>query len=296
MLTADTMDVTLLEKMKELFVRNDSSPIVPVPKDPSFDPTKPIVIPSIHLPPVTVKQEQKLEELQNKKAAIEAVIPARCICVFRVDVGINPRNFGESTYKNMMKASDEIPDIVQELEETEEDEQSDASLIREIASRKQKRLEEDKQFRTKAKRELEALERQRVFKRTTIRVHLPDQTIVQAYFAPRETLGDVMSVVQSVLQEKYRNLPFYLFNAPPKVILKPEVQLRSARMVPAAMVYLGWEKGGPNVDFTQYILPEFITNGPVITQVDRGSFIEEEKEETKKKKGKLARVFKSLRL
>ena len=212
-----------------------------------------------------------------------------------MDTGINPRNFGENTYKNMMKASDETPDIVEEKEEVEEDEQSDASLIREIASRKQKRLEENKQFRTKAKRELEALEKQRVFKRTTIRVHLPDQTIIQAYFAPRETLGDVMSVVQAAFQEQYRTLPFYLFNAPPKVILKPDIQLRSARMVPAAMVYLGWEQRSPNVDYLHYILPEYIMNAPVVAQVDRGSLIEEEKVEAKKK-GKLARIFKSLRL
>ncbi|KNB41673.1 hypothetical protein JH06_4861 [Blastocystis sp. subtype 4] len=282
-------------KMKEMFVTKDTTPAVTVPRDPSFDPTKPIVIPSIQLPPVTMKQEQRLEELQKKKAAMEAVIPERCLCVFKVDTGINPRNFGENTYKNMMKASDETPDIVEEKEEVEEDEQSDASLIREIASRKQKRLEENKQFRTKAKRELEALEKQRVFKRTTIRVHLPDQTIIQAYFAPRETLGDVMSVVQAAFQEQYRTLPFYLFNAPPKVILKPDIQLRSARMVPAAMVYLGWEQRSPNVDYLHYILPEYIMNAPVVAQVDRGSLIEEEKVEAKKK-GKLARIFKSLRL
>ena len=281
--------------MKDLFLEKDTKPAVMVPEDSSFDPTKTLVIPSIQLPPVTVKQEQRLEELQKKKAAMEAVIPDRCLCVFKVDVGINPRNFGENTYKNMMKESDEIPDIVEEEEEGEDDEQSDASLIREIANRKQKRSEENKQFRTKAKRELEALERQRIFKRTTIRVHLPDQTIIQAYFAPRETLGDVMSVVKTALQEQYRALPFYLFNAPPKVILKPDIQLRSARMVPAAMIYLGWEEKSPNVDYVHYIVPEYIRNTPVIAQVDRGSFIEEEKEEPKKKKGKLAQFIKSLR-
>ena len=79
------------------------------------------------------------------------------------------------------------------------------------------------------------------------------------------------------------------------MILKPDIQLRSARMVPAAMVYLGWEQRSPNVDYLHYILPEYIMNAPVVAQVDRGSLIEEEKVEAKKK-GKLARIFKSLRL
>lgn len=180
------------------------------------------------------------------------------------------------------------------------DEGSDMAIIRDITARKQKQNEENRQFRTKAKRELDMLEKQRVFKRTTIRIYLPDQTIIQAYFAPRETIGDVMEVVRSVLAPAYRTLPFYLFNAPPKKILLPSTQLRADRMVPAAMIYLGWEQEGPNVAFPSYVVQEYLSNAPVADQTDRGMMQMEietaEEQEKEKKKKKMAKIMNLIRL
>ena len=95
-------------------------------------------------------------------------------------------------------------------------EENDAALLKEIMARKQKEMEKKQEFRTKAKRELDQLQKQRMYKRTTLRVYLPDKTVIQAYFAPRETVGAVMEVVRGALIEAYQQLPFYLFCAPPK--------------------------------------------------------------------------------
>ena len=84
--------------------------------------------------------------------------------------------------------------------------------------RKKREMEQSRQLKTRAQRELEQLQRQRMYKRTTIRIHFPDSTIVQAYFAPLETVGDVMSVVRMVLVGRAKDLPFYLFKAPPKEV------------------------------------------------------------------------------
>ena len=259
---------------------------------PSFDPTKPLVISSLQLPGVTEKQERRVEELMKRKETMESRIPERCICVFHA-TGINPRNFGERMYQNMMQQEDGLS-VDSVLEEVEE--KTDMAIVKEVVARKQKRMEENQKFRTKAKRDLELLESQRVYKRTTIRVHLPDRTIIQAYFAPRETIEDVMNVVRMALRSEYRSLPFYLFNAPPKVILRSDAQLRFLRMVPAAMVYLGWEASGPDVAFPDYIQPDMINDSPVADQIDRGALLVEEgdeKESKKKKKGmpKLLRNF-----
>lgn len=40
-------------------------------------------------------------------------------------------------------------------------------------------------------RELESLERAKVYSHTALRIQLPDRTIVLAKFHPRETVGDV---------------------------------------------------------------------------------------------------------
>ena len=260
----------------------------------SFDPTKPLVISSLQLPGVTEKQEKRVEELMKKKETMESRVPERCICVFHA-TGINPRNFGERTYQNMMQQEDGLS-VESGLEE-EVEEKTDMAIVKEVTARKQKRMEENQKFRTKAKRDLELLESQRVYKRTTIRVHLPDRTIIQAYFAPRETIKDVMDVVRTALRREYRSLPFYLFNAPPKVVLRSDSQLRYLRMVPAAMVYLGWEASGPDVAFPDYILPEMINDSPVADQIDRGALLVEEGDEaeSKKKKKSIPKLLRNLR-
>lgn len=66
-------------------------------------------------------------------------------------------------------------------------------------------------------------------------------------------------------------------------------------MVPAAMVYLGWEvrermksdqqNGEPDVSYKEYLDEIVLQNAPTITQVDRGLLVEDE-EEVKKKKSR----------
>ena len=283
----------------------------------SFDPTKPIIFQSMTLPGVTTKQEQQLEELQKLRESMETVTPERCIQIFQVVPGINPRNFGEMVYERMTMYSDKEfhpsnpsnPSNPSSMTSTSseimdlEDESADMAIIREIAARKQKQSEENRQFRTKAKRELETLEKQRAFKRTTIRVYLPDRTVIQAYFAPRETIGDVMDVVRSAFAPQYRSLPFYLFNAPPKEVLTPSTQLRAIRMVPVAMVYLGWENEGPIVPFPAYAMNEYLSDAPIADQTDRGALYaereeeeEKEREKERKKKKKMAAFLSAMRL
>lgn len=181
----------------------------------SFDPTKPIVFKSLDHPSVTDNLEKRVQILQDKQQRIETQIPERNMCVLRAENGFNPRNFGDSTYQNMMKETDDVVSTTFQSSSSYE-EQEDASLIREVIQRKQQQREENQQFKTKAKRELEILQKQRVYKRTTIRVYFPDRTVIQAYFAPRETIQDVMNVIRSAIREEYAGYSFYLFNAPPK--------------------------------------------------------------------------------
>lgn len=221
-LDAQNLSIPLLTAVLD-FITNEASALDAVtsetPAASSFDPTKPLVLKTINLPGKTTLLESQLQALQDRRNAFESDVPERCVTVFRAENGVNPRNFGENTYANMTRASDDVESVEKEVVEKKEnimEEENDAALLKEIMARKQKEMEKKQEFRTKAKRELDQLQKQRMYKRTTLRVYLPDKTVIQAYFAPRETVGAVMEVVRGALIEAYQQLPFYLFCAPPK--------------------------------------------------------------------------------
>lgn len=199
-----------------------SSPAINIPtttsaKTPAtpFDPTKSLVLKTVNLPEKTTLLESQVQALQERRNAFESEVPERCVVVFRAENGVNPRNFGDAMYANMAKASDDAPEVGG-VAGSSGDDASDDMLVKEVLARKQKEQEKNQTFRTRARRELEELQRQRMYKRTTVRVHLPDRTIVQAYFGPRETVAAVMAVVREALQAPFDTLSFYLFKAPPR--------------------------------------------------------------------------------
>lgn len=180
-----------------------------------FDPTKSLVLKTVNLPEKTTLLESQVQALQERRNAFESEVPERCVVVFRAEKGVNPRNFGDAMYANMAKASDDAPEVGG-VAGSSGDDASDDMLVKEVLARKQKEQEKSQTFRTRARRELEELQRQRMYRRTTVRVHLPDRTIVQAYFGPRETVAAVMAVVREALQAPFDTLSFYLFKAPPR--------------------------------------------------------------------------------
>lgn len=208
-LPRERVNIDWMKELLPLFENPPSSLPTPTPAGTPFDPTKSLVLKSMEYPSVQASIEKQLQILQERQQQYETQIPERCLCLFRAENGFNPRNFGDTTYQKMLYPSDS---------ESMEDEGSvgDESLIREVLQRKQQQREDNAQLKTKAKRDLETLQKQRMYKRTTIRIYFPDHTVLQAYFAPRETLQDVMDVVRSALREPYQAYPFYLFTAPPK--------------------------------------------------------------------------------
>ena len=198
-LDAQNLSIPLLTAVLD-FITNEASALDAVasetPAASSFDPTKPLVLKTINLPGKTTLLESQLQALQDRRNAFESDVPERCVTVFRAENGVNPRNFGENTYANMTRASDDVESVEKEVVEKESvkkenimEEENDAALLKEIMARKQKEMEKKQEFRTKAKRELDQLQK---------------------------TVGAVMEVVRGALIEAYQQLPFYLFCAPPK--------------------------------------------------------------------------------
>ncbi|XP_026936864.1 tether containing UBX domain for GLUT4 isoform X4 [Sagmatias obliquidens] len=79
-----------------------------------------------------------------------------------------------------------------------------------------KRLEEAPLV-TKAFREAQMKEKLQRYPKVVLRVLFPDRYILQGFFRPSETVGDLRDFVRSHLGNP--KLPFYLFIAPPKTIL-----------------------------------------------------------------------------
>nr|XP_025968896.1 tether containing UBX domain for GLUT4 isoform X2 [Dromaius novaehollandiae] len=103
-----------------------------------------------------------------------------------------------------------------------------------------KRLEEAP-LMTKSLREAQLKEKLERYPKVVLRVHFPDRHVLQGFFRPSETVGTLRDFVRSHLADA--DLPFYLFVAPPRVILNDEsLTLFEAKLFPAAVIHFGSEE------------------------------------------------------
>ncbi|NXQ95329.1 ASPC1 protein, partial [Sagittarius serpentarius] len=73
---------------------------------------------------------------------------------------------------------------------------------------------------TKSLREAQLKEKLERYPKVVLRVHFPDRHVLQGFFRPSETVGILRDFVRSHLADA--DLPFYLFIAPPRIILNDE--------------------------------------------------------------------------
>nr|XP_009931062.1 PREDICTED: tether containing UBX domain for GLUT4 [Opisthocomus hoazin] len=103
-----------------------------------------------------------------------------------------------------------------------------------------KRLEEAP-LMTKSLREAQLKEKLERYPKVVLRVHFPDRHVLQGFFLPSETVGILKDFVRSHLADA--DLPFYLFIAPPRIILNNEsLTLFEAKLFPTAIIHFGSEE------------------------------------------------------
>ncbi|KAM9208297.1 tether containing UBX domain for GLUT4 isoform 1-T1 [Dugong dugon] len=103
-----------------------------------------------------------------------------------------------------------------------------------------KRLEEAPLV-TRSYRETQIKEKLERYPKVALRVLFPDRYILQGFFRPSETVGDLRDFVRSHLGNPELN--FYLFVAPPKTVLGDNtLTLFQANLFPAALVHFGAEE------------------------------------------------------
>ncbi|KFV65371.1 Tether containing UBX domain for GLUT4, partial [Dryobates pubescens] len=91
--------------------------------------------------------------------------------------------------------------------------------LAQLRSERQKHLEEAP-LMTKSLREAQQKEKLERYPKVVLRVHFPDRHVLQGFFCPNETVGILRDFVRSHLADA--DLPFYLFIAPPRIILNDE--------------------------------------------------------------------------
>ncbi|NXI41658.1 ASPC1 protein, partial [Galbula dea] len=79
---------------------------------------------------------------------------------------------------------------------------------------------EEAPLMTKSLREAQLKEKLERYPKVVLRVHFPDRHVLQGIFHPSETVGILRDFVRSHLADA--DLPFYLFTAPPRMILNDE--------------------------------------------------------------------------
>jgi PUB domain/UBX domain len=126
----------------------------------------------------------------------------------------------------------------------------DASLL---AARAQAQYQERVQretggFTTAAMRQVQRLSRQRVYAHVLLSIIAgPDGTKLSGQFRPDETIGTVMSALQSDCFARAssanndHDLEFDLYVTPPRRLLLPHQTLTEAGLVPAAKIFLSWK-------------------------------------------------------
>ncbi|KAM6175870.1 tether containing UBX domain for GLUT4 isoform 1-T1 [Erethizon dorsatum] len=103
-----------------------------------------------------------------------------------------------------------------------------------------KRLEEAPLV-TQAFREAQMKEKLQRYPKVALRILFPDRYMLQGFFRPNETVGDLRDFVQSHLGNP--ELSFYLFITPPRTVLdNPTLTLLQANLFPAALVHFGAEE------------------------------------------------------
>lgn len=103
-----------------------------------------------------------------------------------------------------------------------------------------------------------------------IRIRLPDQTHLEAQFKSTETIGDVISFVESSLSQP--DLPFRLFTNPPKLFYTDldATLVKTCKFSPRTLLFFEWnhDAGLPKEAFpkTGLLKADMLTSGKPITE------------------------------
>eukprot|EP01029_Cantina_marsupialis_P000515 TRINITY_DN103839_c0_g1_i1.p1 TRINITY_DN103839_c0_g1~~TRINITY_DN103839_c0_g1_i1.p1 ORF type:complete len:424 (-),score=102.95 TRINITY_DN103839_c0_g1_i1:150-1421(-) len=206
---------------------------------------------------------------------------------------------------------------------------SDSQLQRQYLKGTLSANRKEEQFSTRAMREVQELKQKIIYKRACVRCRMPDSSILEAYFHPKERVGAIYDLLRSHINKSLSAFGFVLRVSPPPTDLNPAHTLEACHLVPASKIHFIWtakvpQIKGPMLVFTQEELSQYksqtngdtdmegiITSPPVVekpgdvfdeathlvttppTQAHKGGVLHKSKKESlmKKRMAKFAHLF-----
>jgi len=110
-------------------------------------------------------------------------------------------------------------------------------------------------MKTEHMRQKEALARRRKYKRTMIRVQLPDGLLIQMEFSPRERVSDLFGSVTEALADQGRE---YTLSLGSGVLDSPNHSLWDAQLVPSALLHFRWFNPSSSDDLSAILKDELL--------------------------------------
>lgn len=134
-----------------------------------------------------------------------------------------------------------------------------ARMQQQTAARKQR---EEGGFTTAAMRELERLQKQKVYSHVTLLIQFPSGHAVQGCFGPNERIETVRTALRDeclvpetvvMAMTNHDDDAFDLYVTPPRQLLGPKQTLKELGLVPAAKIFVSWKNGATptTLDFLQ---------------------------------------------
>jgi len=215
-------------------MRAVTSPTTVVTPPKCFDPFTATVV-RTNPQPVRIDSEldRQLSELQQRKALLEGSPQD----VQRLTAVLFPAE--ESNSKGLAVPVDEAVQL---------DSTSNKGLIKQLLARKQ----EDAPLTTKVQKDLQRLQKERVYSKTLVKVRFPDRVTLQGYFHPRHSLQDVC---EWLLQSFNSNDDYHfdLYTSPPRQVIASYPVTKSSTykaeqktlsdmgFTPAVLIHLSWQ-------------------------------------------------------
>ena len=220
----------------------------------TFDPYKPVIARTANQPPRTESvTDKKLEELDIRRRKLEG----------------NVENVARQTLVLLPKIDGSVASIQEYLVDQgpsldEENGNNDSKIVAKTMMKKIANIGQDAPLTTKAIRDLEKAQKERVFSQTLVRIKFPDRICIQGYFHPRNTMLDVYNWIMECLIYIPDNINsittsttasktkmgefndinatiFELYMTPPKQLYLQNKTLHDLKLVPAAIFHLSWK-------------------------------------------------------
>lgn len=183
---------------------------------------------------------ERVEKLRLERLNImsSAGIPERELKVYTSLKNFNVREFQKQVKQ---KSTRDDPAMEGGMNET--------SMISAANQALKAKNENRKIMKTRAMKEFEKLQNEKVYTKVLLRVHLPNRWTIEANFSPLETITDVFELITKEVFDpvEFKGLSeeIYFYSTPPKTIfMRTEwaKTLSDFKLAPASMIYMNWGK------------------------------------------------------